>query len=170
MKELYTLWLILSDRSKCKKFSITCSTDHQDFWICFRKSRVSLPLSFEFSCNPFRPRCCELMLLLSIYSGTKADKCLLTLHIVKLAFPSSLLYHYCTTSFNKAWTHVLCRFKSCSQHIKDSWWWESLTMVPVENKVKHLSSVNYTTKTVHHHVELSVSTTWFCNLDIVLRY
>ena len=34
-------------------------------------------------------------------------------------------YHYCTTSFIKAWTHVLRRFKSCSR------WWESLIMVPV---------------------------------------
>ena len=39
-------------------------------------------------------------------------------------------YHYCTTSFNKVWTQVLRRFKSCSQHVGDLRWWGSLTMVP----------------------------------------
>ena len=38
--------------------------------------------------------------------------------------------HYCTTSFNKVRTQVLRRFKSCSQHVGDSQWWGSLTMVP----------------------------------------
>ena len=60
-------------------------------------------------------------------------------------------YHYCTTSFNKVWTQALCRFKSCSQHVGDSRWWESLIMVPPGNKAKCLSSVNYTTKRIHHH-------------------
>ena len=32
-------------------------------------------------------------------------------------------YHYCTTSFNKAWTQVPIRFKSCSRRVRDSWWW-----------------------------------------------
>ena len=59
-------------------------------------------------------------------------------------------YHYCTTSFIKAWTRVLHRLKSCSQCVWDSWWWGSLTMVPARNKTKSLSSVNYTTKTIHH--------------------
>ena len=27
-------------------------------------------------------------------------------------------YQYWTTSFNNAWTQVLCRFKSCSQHAR----------------------------------------------------
>ena len=31
-------------------------------------------------------------------------------------------YHYCTTSFNKAWTQVLYMFKSCSQRVRDSRW------------------------------------------------
>ena len=48
-------------------------------------------------------------------------------------------YLYCTTSFIKAWTQALGRFKSC------------LTMVPDGNKAKHLSLVNHITKTVHHH-------------------
>ena len=60
-------------------------------------------------------------------------------------------YHYCITSFNKAWTQVLCRFKSCSRHVGDSRWWGSLTMVPTGNKAKCLSSVNHTTKTIHQH-------------------
>ena len=60
-------------------------------------------------------------------------------------------YHYCTTSFNKAWTLVLRKLKSCSRHVGDSRWWGSMTMVPAGNKAKHLSSVNHTTKTIHHH-------------------
>ena len=58
-------------------------------------------------------------------------------------------YHYCTTSFNEAWTQVLRRFKSCSRRVGDSQWWGSLTMVPAGNKAKCLSSVNHTTKTIH---------------------
>ena len=45
-------------------------------------------------------------------------------------------YHYCTTSFNKAWTQVLYMFKSCSQRVRDSRWWGSLTMVSARNKAK----------------------------------
>ena len=60
-------------------------------------------------------------------------------------------YHYCTTSFNEAWTQVLRRFKPCSRRVGDSRWWGSLTMVPAGNKAKRLSSVNHTTKTIRHH-------------------
>ena len=60
-------------------------------------------------------------------------------------------YHYCTTSFNKACTKVLRRFKSCSRRVADSLWWGSLTMAPAGNKAKSLSSVNYTTKIIYHH-------------------
>ena len=60
-------------------------------------------------------------------------------------------YHYCTTSFNKAGTQVLRRLKSCLRRAGDSQWWGSLTMVPTGNRAKRLSSVNHTTKTIHHH-------------------
>ena len=64
-------------------------------------------------------------------------------------------YHYCKTSFIKAWTQALRRFKSCSWRVGDSRWGGSLTIIPVENKAKQLSSVNHTTKTIylhyHHH-------------------
>ena len=43
-------------------------------------------------------------------------------------------YHYCTTSFNKVWTRILRRFKSCSGRVGDLRWWESLTMFPAANK------------------------------------
>ena len=33
-------------------------------------------------------------------------------------------YHYCTTSFNKAWTQVMHRFNSCLRHVRDSQWWQ----------------------------------------------
>ena len=59
-------------------------------------------------------------------------------------------YHYCTTLFNEAWNQVLQRFKSCLQHVGDSQWWESLTMVQLGNKAKCFSLVNQTTKTIHH--------------------
>ena len=60
-------------------------------------------------------------------------------------------YHYCTTSFNKASTQMLHRFKSCPQRVRDLRWWGSLRMAPVGNKAKCLSSVNLTTKTIHRH-------------------
>ena len=59
-------------------------------------------------------------------------------------------YHYCITSFKKVWTQVLRRFRSCSRHVGDSRCWGSLTMVPAGNKAKRYSSVNHTTKTIHH--------------------
>ena len=48
-------------------------------------------------------------------------------------------YHYCKTQ-------VMCRFKSCSQ---------DLSIISAGNKVKHLSSVNHTTKRIHHHHVIS---------------
>ena len=62
--------------------------------------------------------------------------------------PWCSVYHYCTTSFDKTWTQFLCRFKSCMLCVGDSHRWGSLTVVPPENKTKHLSSVNHTTKTI----------------------
>ena len=66
-------------------------------------------------------------------------------------FELTTTYHYCTTSFYKAWTQVLHRFKSCLRRVGDSRWWGSLTTVPAGNKAKRLSSVNHTTTTIHHH-------------------
>ena len=57
-------------------------------------------------------------------------------------------YHYCTTSFNEAWTKVLHSFKSCSRLVRDSRWWRFLSMVPSGNKAKRLLPVNHTI--VHH--------------------
>ena len=59
-------------------------------------------------------------------------------------------HHYCTTSFNKAWSQVLRTFISCSWCVRDSRWWGSLRMVLAENKPKRLSSINHSTKTTHH--------------------
>ena len=33
-------------------------------------------------------------------------------------------YDYCTTSFNKPWTQVLCRFKPCLRHVGGLLWWD----------------------------------------------
>ena len=63
-------------------------------------------------------------------------------------------YHYFITSFNKAWTQTLRRFKSCSRRVGDSRWWGSLTMVPAGNKAKRLLSVNYTTNTIQFTFKL----------------
>ena len=43
------------------------------------------------------------------------------------------------------------KVKSCSQRVRYSRWWGSLTMVPAGNKAKRLSSVNHSAKTIHHH-------------------
>ena len=75
-------------------------------------------------------------------------------------------YHYCTTSFNKAWTQVLRRFKSCTRRVGDSRWWGSLTMFPAGNKGKCLSSVNHTTKTIHHHYQSEVNQINYQKLQI----
>ena len=57
-------------------------------------------------------------------------------------------YYYYTPSFNEAWTQVFSRFKPWLQHVRDSWWWVSLIMVPAGNKAQRLSLVNHTTKAI----------------------
>ena len=42
-------------------------------------------------------------------------------------------------------------FKSCSRHVRDLRWWESLTVVPAGNNAKRFSSVNHCAKTIHHY-------------------
>ena len=54
---------------------------------------------------------------------------------MKTVWPWFSGYHYCTTSFNKAWTQVMYRLKFCSLSVGDSRWWGSLTMIPGGNKV-----------------------------------
>ena len=41
--------------------------------------------------------------------------------------------------------------QSCLLRVGDSRRWESLTMFLAGNKAKRLSSINYTTKAIHHH-------------------
>ena len=43
----------------------------------------------------------------------------------------------------------LCRFKSCSRHVGNLWWWRYLTLIRAGNKAKLLSSVNHTAKTIY---------------------
>ena len=71
-------------------------------------------------------------------------------------FTMDWFLHDCTFSFKKAWAQALCRFKSCSPPIKKSRWWGSLTMVTAGNKAKHLSSVNDTTKAIHHQFIITI--------------
>ena len=72
-------------------------------------------------------------------------------------------YHYCTTSCPEAWTQVLCKFKSCSRHVGDLRWWESLTMVPAGNTAKRLSSVNHPPKIIHQlHQNVKVKNVYPC--------
>ena len=68
----------------------------------------------------------------------------------KVVAPWCSDYHYCITSFNKAWTQVLHMFKCCSWRVRDLQCWRFLAMVPAGNKAKRLSSVNHTTKTIYH--------------------
>ena len=58
-------------------------------------------------------------------------------------------FYYCTTSFKKDWIQVLHRFKLCTQRVRDLQCWGSLTMIPAGKKLKYLSSVNRTTRTIH---------------------
>ena len=74
-------------------------------------------------------------------------------------------YHYCTTSFIKVWTQVLRRFISCScvSEIRDGedlWQWSWL-----EIRLR-LSSVNHTTKIIHHLLWLL----WFGRLFELSRH
>ena len=57
---------------------------------------------------------------------------------------------YCTNSFNKVCTQVLQGFKSCSGRAGDLRWWEYLSMVPAENKIKRIWLLNLSAKTLHH--------------------
>ena len=54
--------------------------------------------------------------------------------LILTSAPWCSVYQFCSTSFNKVWALVLCRFKSSSRHVKDLWWWESLTVIPAGNK------------------------------------
>ena len=56
-----------------------------------------------------------------------------------------------TAQFQPSRNSGSAQVRTCSQHVRDSRWWGSLTMVPAGNKTKCLSSVNHTTKTIHHH-------------------
>ena len=78
-------------------------------------------------------------------------------------------YHYCTTSFNKAWTQILRRCKSCSRYVEDSWWRGSLTIVLAGNKVKNLLSVRHTPKTINHNRQIILwDNTHITSMKIVL--
>ena len=52
-------------------------------------------------------------------------------------------YLYYTTSFNKTWTQVLRRFKSCSRPVGDSRRWGSPTMVLARNNAIHRSAIQW---------------------------
>ena len=60
-------------------------------------------------------------------------------------------YQYYTSSFNKIWTQVPRRFKSCFRCVGDLGCWESMTVVPAGNKTQRLSTVLHSAKTIHHH-------------------
>ena len=79
-------------------------------------------------------------------------------------------YHSCATLFNKAWTQILRRFKCCSRRVGDWRWWGSLTMFPTGNKAKRLSSVNHTTKTIHHSSSYPGTASGFIDKTKVLTY
>ena len=95
--------------------------------------------------------------------------------------PSCSGYHYCTVSFNKAWTQALRMF-ACSANLLKACQSFAMVrifdMVPVGYKAKPLSSVSYTTRTFHHHhhhhhhhhrVFQKLTTTNICK-DIIFNY
>ena len=59
----------------------------------------------------------------------------------------SLLHNFIQQSLNSGSAQVQILLAACWK----SWWWGSLTMVLAGNKVKCLSSVIRTTKTIYHH-------------------
>ena len=65
-------------------------------------------------------------------------------------------YHYCITSFSKAWNQVLWRLKSCLQHIRALQWWGSLTVVPAGNKAECLIRVNHATKMIQNFFKITI--------------
>ena len=71
-------------------------------------------------------------------------------HIATVA-PCCSVYHHYRVLFNKAWTQVLRRLKSCLRRFQDLRWWGSLTMVLTGNKAKRLFFVNHTIKTINYH-------------------
>ena len=116
------------------------------FWYCIWKESILVYISPARKCNTW--------LMSIVYMIGFRNK-------IKVV-PWCSGYHYCTTSFNKAWTQVLCRLKSCLWCVRDSWWWGSLTIVPAGNKAKCLSSVNHTTKTIHHIFIIIKQVFWYC--------
>ena len=80
------------------------------------------------------------------------------------------VYHYYTTSFSKAWTQVLRRFKSCLIRVRDSRWWESVTMVQAENKAKCRRFIIIITMFRKKLYEIKYSTKLFLTLIFVQLY
>ena len=70
--------------------------------------------------------------------------------------PWHIGYRYYKTSFNKTWTQFLRKLKSCWWRFGNLQWWDSVTMVSVRNKGKHLSSVNHFAKTIHLHQQQEI--------------
>ena len=71
------------------------------------------------------------------------------LTFVKILWCLSQLQNLIPRSLNSG----SAKFKFCSQCVGDFRWWQSRTMVLAGNKAKHLSSVNHSANTIHHHQE-----------------
>ena len=85
------------------------------------------------------------------------------LHVV----PQCSSYHYCTTSFQKAWTQVLRKFKSWLQGVGHSQWWGSLTIVLVEIRLNAFcwSTIPQKQLIIIHHHQYKI---YFRNTSVVL--
>ena len=78
--------------------------------------------------------------------------------------------HNWATSFNKVWTHIRRRFKSCSGHVGDLSLLESLTMVTTGNMA---SLVNHSAKkrkspSIYHFSTFSICLQVFTYFDILI--
>ena len=66
-------------------------------------------------------------------------------------------YDYYITFFNEDWTHILRRFKSCSQRVRGLRWWKLPAVVPPGNKASHyfvgepFHETNYRYHYHYHH-------------------
>ena len=152
----FQLWL----SNMTKTFAFADISDLSDSWHATKNPLLTLILfsiwkqnqGIKETMSVSRVRYCNWMLSYQgLINWAHGDKYAPNMHTKKLLCGVGCNgYHCCTTSFNKAWTQVLHRFKSCSQYVRASWWWASLTIVLVGNKAKRFIVSQYTTKTIHH--------------------
>ena len=122
-------WLICTSR----RFAAICNYSHLNFhYRSLLLLKWYIRFLFLFEMLPDIPQISFLFLIWWNVKHFSCFKLSLDVLLIRTLAPSPCCSgcHYCTTSFNKAWTDILCRLKSCSRRLRDLRWWESLTVVP----------------------------------------